>query len=528
MLIFKAKVTSRGFLDKLKARLVACGDLQHKSTDADYLWSPCVFARTFKMFVTRAVILRKAIKQLDFIGAFCQGIMKKKLFLQLPKEYAEIVPEYKEYFESPQLLGKSIYGTDIAAKTWNEDLTEWLTSNNEIKFLQSQVDPSLFIHRNGDEYIFLIIYIDDSLYFGSNKEIEEKFETKLGERFKLDLQGWSHWFLGTRLYREEDGSYLLDQENYIKHILNRYCSKETPWGLPPMQNTPAPVDYVYSKSNRPKSDEEKKEIADKFPGLSMASAVSSLLYAALNTRCDILWITNKLAKSSSNAGMKDYQALLHVFGYLRKYPSYGIKVYANVEQSPAHQICVKHKITPTNIIGFSDTSWQDCPDTGRSTTGYKVFVQGALIDSQSCMPVPVALSSAEAEYMGACNLGAMICHLRDLVYDFEFLGTDEYDINATTNEVPSVLLIDNQATVRMSRNYKVTSKNRHVARRWHFVRQGVKEKLFSLNWIPAEDQLADDCTKTQVSKKSLPHFQRTLLPVPDKVKGYKSNVVGNR
>ena len=104
MLIFKAKVTSRGFLDKLKARLVARGDLQHKSTDADYLWSPCVFARTFKMFVTRAVILRKAIKQLDFIGAFCQGIMKKKLFLQLPKEYAEIVPEYKKYFESPQLL----------------------------------------------------------------------------------------------------------------------------------------------------------------------------------------------------------------------------------------------------------------------------------------------------------------------------------------------------------------------------------------------------------------------------------------
>ena len=183
---------------------------------------------------------------------------------------------------------------------------------------------------------------------------------------------------------------------------------------------------------------------------------------------------------------------------------------------------------PTNTIGFSDTSWQDCPDTGRSTTGYKVFVQGALIDSQSSMPVPVALSSAEAEYMGACNLGAMICHLRDLVYDFEFLGTNEYDINATTKEVPSVLLIDNQATVRMSKNYKVTSKNRHVARRWHFVRQGVKEKLFSLNWIPAEDQLADDCTKTQVSKKSLPHFQRTLLLVPDKVKGFKSNVVGNR
>ena len=56
-------------------------------------------------------------------------------------------------------------------------------------------------------------YVDDSLYFGSSKELEDKFTTAMSKRFKLELQGWSHWFLGTRLYREEDGSYILDQEN---------------------------------------------------------------------------------------------------------------------------------------------------------------------------------------------------------------------------------------------------------------------------------------------------------------------------
>ena len=295
-----------------------------------------------------------------------------------------------------------------------------------------------------------------------------------------------------------------------------------------MKDTPAPVDYVYSKDNRPKTDEEKEIINSRFKGLSMASAVSSLLYAALNTRNDILWITNKLAKSSSCPGIKDFEALMHVFGYLRKHTDFGIRIYANVKESPAHQICIRHKIEPTSIIGFSDTSWQDCPDTGRSTCGYKIFVQGGIIDAQSTMPVPVALSSAEAEYMGACNLGAMICHLRDLTYEFEKLGTPEYNIEGRTKEVPSVLLIDNQATVRMSKNYKVTSKNRHVGRRWHFVRQGVKDKLFTLNWIPAEDQLADDCTKTQIAKKSKPHFERTLLKIQDYVKGFKSNTVGNR
>ena len=529
IIVFKAKITSRGFLDKLKARCVARGDLQHTSDDPDVLWSPCVFARTFKMFVAKAVKHNRPINQLDFIGAFCQALVKERLFLQLPKEYASLMPvEYRHYFQRPQLLAKSIYGLNIAAKAWNEDLTEWLVSNKEIPFIASDVDASLFVHRNKEEFIFLIIYVDDCLYFGSSNELEQKFAKAMSSRFKLETQGWSHWFLGTRLYREEDGSYLLDQENYIRHVLNRYCGKDSKWGLPPMQTTPAPLNYVYTKSNRPSDDKERAEVKSRFQGLSMASAVSSLLYAALNTRVDILWITNKLAKSSTDPGVKDYEALLHVFGYLRAFPDYGIKFYANVVQSPVHQICQRLKIPTTDIVAFTDSSWQDCPDTGRSTTGFKIFVQGGLVDAQSTMPVPVALSSAEAEYMGACNAGAMLSHLRELKYDFEYLGTQAYDLEGTTESIPSIVLVDNQATVRMSKNYKVTGKNRHIGRRWHFVRQGVKNKLFNLVWIPGEDQLADECTKTQAASKSKPHFERTLIKVPEKVKGYKSNVVGNR
>ena len=270
------------------------------------------------------------------------------------------------------------------------------------------------------------------------------------------------------------------------------------------------------------------EIKNRFKGLSMASAVSSLLYAALNTRPDILWITNKLAKSCTDPGLKDFEALLHVFGYLRCFPDYALKFDANVSESPVHQICQKYKIETSSIIGFSDTSWQDCPDTGRSTSGFKVFVQGGLVDAQSTMPIPVVFSSAEAEYMGACNLEAMVCHLRDLEYEFEMLGAEDYDVDGSTTSTPSVLLIDNQATVRMSKNYKVTGKNRHIARRWHFVRRAVKDKLFNLKWIAGTDQLADDCTKIQEASKSKPHFDRTLIKIPEKVKGFRSTTVGNR
>ena len=92
----------------------------------------------------------------------------------------------------------------------------------------------------------------------------------------------------------------------------------------------------------------------------------------------------------------------------------------------------------------------------------------------------------------------------------------------------SIIFVDNQATVRMSKNYKVTSKNHHVRRRWHFVRQGVQNNLFTLQWVPGKDQLADDCTKTQEHSKAFPHISRTLIKVSDKVKGYRGTTVGNR
>jgi hypothetical protein len=530
MFAFKAKITSKGFLDKLKARCVARGDMQLRPDDPDNLWSPCVFARTFKMFIASATRHKRPIRQLDFIAAFCQGIIKdQRLFLNLPKEYAHLVPEYKEYFERPLCLARSIYGLQISAKVWNEDVTDHLINNDFMKFHQSEVDPSLFIYREGDQFLTMIIYIDDMLYFATNENLEKKFEKVLKNRFNLELQGNAHWFLGTRIYRESDGSYLIDQENYIKNVLKRYCGDDSTQGLPPMKSTPAPVDYVYTTKNRPETDEEKKEIERRYNGISMPSAVSSLLYAALNTRCDILFIVNKLAKSANNPGMKDFEALMHVFGYLRKYSDRAIKFYADPSESPAHKICARHKIETTHIIGFSDSSWHDCPDSGRSTCGYKVFVQGGLIDAQSTLPIPVALSSAEAEYMGACHLGMMVCHLRDLQYDLDYLGSPTHDAEEGTHpNAPTILLIDNQATVRMSKNYKVTNKNRHVARRWHFVRRGNRDKLFSLCWIPAEDQLADDTTKSQASNKSLPHMERTLIQIPDKVRGHKGSTIGNR
>lgn len=121
------------------------------------------------------------------------------------------------------------------------------------------------------------------------------------------------------------------------------------------------------------------------------------------------------------------------------------------------------------------------------------------------MPVPMALSIIvpEAEYMRAYYTGAILCHLRKLI---EFLGCENYNLEGKTESILEIILVDNQAAIRMSKNYKITSKNCHIARRWHFVCLGVQDKLFTLPWILEQDQLADDYTKTQAAPQSFLHF----------------------
>ena len=55
--------------------------------------------------------------------------------------------------------------------------------------------------------------------------------------------------------------------------------------------------------------------------------------------------------------------------------------------------------------------------------------------------------------------------------------------------------IDNEAAIAMTTCNKDTAGNRHVARRYHYVRQGTNLKEHTFHWIGTKNQLADVMTK---------------------------------
>ena len=81
--------------------------------------------------------------------------------------------------------------------------------------------------------------------------------------------------------------------------------------------------------------------------------------------------------------------------YIRGNKTLGLKYYADLNDAPVTYLLRQDSIkTKNHLMDFSDSSWQDCPDTGRSTGAHIIFYQGGPIDHGRHVPGLVAQSSA--------------------------------------------------------------------------------------------------------------------------------------
>ena len=140
-------------------------------------------------------------------------------------------------------------------------------------------------------------------------------------------------------------------------------------------------------------------------------------------------------------------------------------------------------------MDFSDSSWKDYPDTGRSTGVYFIFYQSGPIDHGTHVPGPVSQSSEESEYNAACTAGMALAHFRMLIHEF----LNKYP-EIVPEEDPLIVLYSKSAMC-MANNGKDTKHIRHISRRMNFVRNGEKCKMHKIDWCEGGLQLADIVTK---------------------------------
>jgi hypothetical protein len=453
MEIFKVKMKSDGSLDELKTRLVVRGDLQSKTISED-TWSPTASFRSLKMFLAHACKNKLRVKQLDFIGAFLQANIRARIFVTIPKIFGILFPEYSEYCGIPLRLGKSMYGMTLSGKYWFLDLKEFLLQEG---FTTSSTVKCLFykVYENGD-FILILDYVDDMLYHGSNKEYVIIFEKRLQARFNLELMGQAHWYLATRINQKSNFDIELDQTRYCLAILKKYldsvgCPKNNS-----LVSTPLPLPFLPS-SDDCSVDENAVATLEEEYNIEYASCIGSLIYLTM-TRTDILFAVNKLAKISRSPGRVHFDVLIHLLRYLRDNVYLGIKFYSNFMEAPLLKSLSSQNIEQHHpFFCFSDSSWNDDPDTGRSTGCFIITYMGGVVDHSSNMPNPVALSSTESEYNEGCVAFMTASHLRMLLCVLEQISEEDMS--------PITIYFDSKSAIAMGSSYKDTKHTRHIERR---------------------------------------------------------------
>ena len=457
--VFKIKPHDDGTIEKFKARFVSQGFSQVFGNDYDETFAPTAKLCTLRICFALAASWSTFVFQLDVRSAFLNANLSDEIYIEQPEGFAQAGANGETLYCK---LQKCLYGLKQAGREWNKTLTQWFLKN---EFVQSTEDHCLFRcdGTNGSQ-LFLLVWVDDILYFSNNDKMLHDFKAKLSDAFSIDDRGKMTWFLGCNV-EQSRGRISLSQRSYIKDIVPKsHMSDCKPVSTPAIPHT------KQSKSDCPIEGSEKS--LDICEQKQYRSLVGNLMYLSVVSRPDICFAVYNLAQFVSNPGKAHWCALKHLLRFLKGTESLSL-VYNRSEN--------------LELFGFSDSDWATDKEDRKSISGFcfKLSRCGSVVSWASKKQGCVALSSCEAEYVSLALAAQEAVYLQGLLTFFCLMTVD----------TPVLLCGDNQGALALASKPVAHKRAKHIETRHHFIRQLVEDKRIQLSYVPTKNNLADIFTK---------------------------------
>jgi hypothetical protein len=358
---------------------------------------------------------------MDVKSAFLNGPIKEEVYAEQPPGF-----EDSEYPNHVYKLSKALYGLKQAPRAWYECLRDFLIANG---FKVGKVNPTLFTKTIANDLFICQIYVDDIIFGSTNKSTCEEFSRIMVQKFEMSMMGDLKYFLGFQVKQLQEGTFI-SQTKYIQDILTKFGMKD----VKPIK-TPMGGKSVDQKVYR--------------------SMIGSLLYLCAS-RPDIMLSVCMCARFQADPKEVHLRAIKRILRYLVHTPKFGLWYPRG---------------STFDLIGYSDADWAGCKIDRKSTSGTCQFLGRSLMSWASKKQNFVALSTAEAEYIATGHCCAQLLWMRQTLRDYGYKLT----------KVP--LLCYNESAIRMADNPVEHSRTKHIAIRYHFLRDHQQRRILRLHML---------------------------------------------
>jgi len=319
-------------------------------------------------------------------------------------------------------------------------------------------DHLVFKRGDGAQRIVVTVYVDDLVIAGPSLEEVNNTKAQFSSVFRMVDLGELKYLLGIEILRDEQGNIKMSQQTYAEAILEKFGMKDC-----------KPVEVPLQKKTQRRSG-ERGEV--EYP---YREVVGSLMYLMLGTRPDLAAAVSYASRYLGDPGKEEIDGVKRILRYVRGTTDY----------------CLQFRQGPVELVGYVDADWGGCLDSRRSTSGYVFLLAGAAISWKSKKQEAVALSSTEAEYMGACLATKEAIWLRTLM---EELGV--------AMEKPTVIYSDNQSSLKLMENPVLHERTKHIDIQFHFTRDSIDAGQVTFKFIRTDKQAADSLTKGVAEAKT--------------------------
>ncbi|KAL0298661.1 UNVERIFIED_CONTAM: Copia protein [Sesamum radiatum] len=286
--VFVRKRNEQNEVVRYKARLVAQGFTQKPGIDYTETYSPVVDATTLRFLISLSIIEQLKMQLMDVVTAYLYGSLDTDIYMRIPEglKMPEALKSKPRHMYSIKLK-RSLYGLKQSGRMWYNRLSEYLIKKG---FCHNQISPCLFIKRTESGFVIIAVYVDDLNIIGSPEEIRQAADY-LKSEFEMKDLGTTKYCLGLQ-FEHTKGGIFIHQSNYIEKVLKRFHMNNAH----PL-STPMVVRSLDVNKDPFRPPTHNNEILG--PEVPYLSAIGALMYLANNTRPDIAFSVNLLARYSS-------------------------------------------------------------------------------------------------------------------------------------------------------------------------------------------------------------------------------------